>query len=171
MRAEKLQLVKDLGDLMGSSAHVFMMSYQGLEVADFSELRGKLAEAGAECHVIPNRLAAKAVEVGEIGGLDQFTFKGDNAMITGGEDVVRVAKALDSFASAHDEVEIRGGALRGSFLEAKDISALAKLPSREILYAQLLGVLEAPKRNLVGVVNAKVSSIVYVLQAYLDSKK
>lgn len=171
MRAEKLQLVKDLGDLMGSSAHVFMMSYQGLEVADFSELRGSLAKTGAECHVVPNRLAAKAAEVAEVGGLDQFPFKGDNAMITGGEDVVSVAKALDGFAKKHDGVELKGGALRGKFLEAKDIAALATLPSRDILYAQLLGVLEAPKRNLVGVVNAKVASIVYVLQAYLDSKK
>jgi len=171
MRAEKLQLVKDLGGLMGSSAHIFMMGYQGLTVAEFSDLRQKLAGAGAECHVIPNRLARTAVAECDVEGFGEFDFKGDNAMVTGGEDVVSVAKALKTFSKEHDELEIKGAAVSGKFLGPADVKALAELPSREILYAQLLGVLEAPKRNLVGVVNAKVASIVYVMQAYLDSKK
>lgn len=170
MRAEKLQLVKDLGDLMGASTHVFMMSYQGLTVAQFGDLRRQLAEAGAECHVIPNRLARKAAAENDA-GLDAFPFRGDNAMVTGGDDAVKVAKALKSFAKSHDTVEVKGGALRGRFIDASSFDALAELPSREILFAQLLGVLEAPKRNLVGVLNAKVASIVYVMQAYLDSKQ
>jgi large subunit ribosomal protein L10 len=171
MRAEKTQLVQDLGDLMGSSAHVFMMSYQGLTVAQFSELRGKLAAAGAECHVIPNRLARKAAETVGLDALAKFSFKGDNAMVTGGADAVGVAKVLKTFAKDHDVVEIRGGALSGKSLDGTAVEALADLPPAEILYAQLLGVLQAPSRNLVGVLNAKVASIVYVVQAYLDSKE
>lgn len=171
MRAEKLQLVQDLGDLMRSSAHVFMMGYQGLSVAEFSELRGKLAGADAECHVIPNRLACKAAESLGLDGLAGFPFAGGNAMVTGGEDAVAVAKVLKAFAKEHSKAEIKGGSLRGKALGAADVTALAELPSREILLAQLLGVLEAPKRNLVGALYAKVASPVYVLQAYLDSKK
>lgn len=171
MRAEKTQLVNDLVDLMGSSGHVFMMSYQGLTVSEFSDLRRKLAESGAECHVIPNRLASRAAREAGIDCLSEFSFKGDNAMVTGGEDVVSVAKALKAFAKDHDEVELKAAALRGQLLRQTEIEALAELPSREILYAQLLGVLEGPKRNLVGVLNAKVASIVYLVQAYLDSKK
>ena len=171
MRAEKLQLSKDLGALMRSSAHIYMMSYNGLTVSEFSELRSKLAGADAECHVIPNRLARKAAENLGVDSLQEFSFKGCNAMVTGGADSVAVAKIIKAFAKQHDKLVIKGGSLRGKFLAAADVEALAELPSREVLLAQLLGVLEAPKRNLVGVLNAKVASIAYVLQAYLDSKK
>jgi len=171
MRAEKLQLSKDLGALMGSSAHIYMMSYQGLTVAKFGDLRRKLAVLGAECHVVPNRVVLKAATAAKIGGLERAELKGDNAMITGGADSVAVAKVLKAFAKDHEQVRIKCGTLQGKYLLADEVAQLADLPAREILLSQLLGVLQAPQRNLVSVLNAKVASIVYVVQAYLDSKQ
>jgi large subunit ribosomal protein L10 len=170
MRAEKKQLVQDIGTLLTSSGHVIFVSYKGLKVADFSDFRQGLAKVGAECHVIPNRLLRKAAEVHGLTSLAEATLTHDNAMISGGEDAVAVAKVVRDFAKSHDAVNLKIGALDGRLLKSAEIEDLAALPSREILLAQLLGVLQAPARNLVGVLHAKTASVVYALQAYLDKK-
>ena len=171
MRAEKTQLVKDIGALLDASSHMFLVNYQGLKVSDFRSLRDALAKVGAQCHVVPNPLLRKAAEQRKLPCLDGLPLTADNALITGGTDPVAVARVLRDFAKTHEKMKIRAGALSGVLLGSRQVLDLADLPPKEILQAQLVGVLAAPLRNLVSVLNAKVASIVYVLQACIDKKK
>ncbi len=171
MRAEKKQLVRDIGKLLESSDHVFFVGYKGLKVKQFSELRASLNKVGAECHVVPNRLVRKAAEFTGLTGLADQELTEDNAMISGGSDTVAVAKVLRDFTRGNDKVTVKLGSLSGRVLNVADIQELALLPSREVILAQLLGVLQAPARNLVGVLSAKTSSIVYALKAYMDKQQ
>jgi large subunit ribosomal protein L10 len=171
MRAEKKQLVQDIGQLLQSSAHLFLVTYKGITVEQFSDLRTKLAAQGAECHVVPNRLFKRAAEEAGLESLTAVPLAGDTAVVTGGEDAVAVAKTLRDLVKGIDAVTLKAGALDGKRLEPNEIVDLAALPGREILLAQLLGVLQAPARNLVSVLSQKTASIVYVLQAYADKQQ
>ena len=95
---------------------------------------------------------------------------GDNAMVCGG-DIVAVAKIVKEYAKSHDKAPVRLGVIDGHLITADQVGELADLPPREVLLAQLLGVLQAPASNLVRVLNAKLASVVYVLSAHLKNKE
>lgn len=172
MRFEKQQLVNDIKGYLDSTEHLFLVGYNGLRVSDFNKLREDLGEKGAECHVVPNILFQKAAEETGFSCLsDDSVVYGDNAMVAGGEDAVGIAKTLRDFAQENEALVVKCGCLDGSYLDNEDIVQLANLPSREQLLGQLLSVLQAPSRNLVSLLNTKVSTIVYALQAYMDKKQ
>ncbi len=170
MRTEKLQLVKDIGVILNESDFVFLISYKGLKVADFSELRNKLAEQNAGCHVLKNRLIRKAAEHEGIEDFAAMDLIGDTAVVSGSGDPSAVAKVISVFSKDFDVVTPKFGYMDGSLLSHGDVNAIAELPSREVLLAQLLGVLEAPSRNLVGILHTKSSEILNVLNAYKNKK-
>jgi len=172
MRTEKKQLVKDIkGLLEPSAAGVFLVGYRGLQVKQFSALRQTLADGGAECHVVSNSLLALAA--GQLGwsGLAKLKLSAETAIVVGGDDPVMVAKVLKSFAKANPQLQFKAGVLEGKLYEAAQMEQLAELPSRDVLLGQLLGTLQAPAQQLVGILNAKTASVVYALQAYLDKKQ
>jgi large subunit ribosomal protein L10 len=171
MRAEKQQLVQDLQGLIGLSSGFFLIGYKGLTAAEFTDLREKLAAIGSECHVIPNRLFKRAAAEAGIESLSEVGIAGDNAMVCGGEDAAAVAKIVKDYAKEHEEAPIRMGVLDGNVLTAEQVVALADLPPKEVLLAQLLGTLQAPASQLVRVLNAKLASVVYALSAYLRKKE
>lgn len=171
MRVEKVQIVKDIGMMLKESDFVFLITYKGLNVADFSELRGSLAEQNADCQVLKNRLIRKAAEEA---GLEEFTkieLSGDTALITGQGDPGAIAKVIDDFGKKCEQVVPKSGFLDGSIISESDVKAIASLPSREVLLSQLLGVLQAPSRNLVNVLHIKTCEIVNVLNAYKNKKE
>lgn len=171
MRSEKLQISKDIQALLGDSGSSFLVTYKGMKVAEFSALRKELMAAGSQCHVVPNRILRRAAT--DL-GLDAYAgqkLAGDTALVTGGKDPARVAKLLKEFTKAHPAMKFKAGALDRKALSKEEITALAELPAREVLLAQVLGVLQAPSRNLVSVLNQKVASIVYVLKAVADKKE
>ncbi len=172
MRPEKQQLVEDIRQLIEPSPAVFVVTYKGLNSAQFTRVRNELAEQGAQFHVVPNRLLKRAAYECGITALAGYSLEGDSAVIIGGSEVVRVAKKVRDFAKeTQDVMSIKCGFLGGKALNAEEVKQLADLPSREVLLAQLLGVLNAPARNLVGVLYAKKASIVYALNAYLNQKE
>lgn len=99
---------------------------------------------------------------------DKLELKNDTAMIYGKGDCSAVAKLISEFGKNCAVVQPKGGYLDGAVLGAAEIAALADLPAKPVLQAMLLGVLQAPSRNLVTVLNAKASSIVNVINAYKD---
>lgn len=171
MRPEKQQLAQDIRQLIEPSAFVFLISYQGLEVDDFEALRTSLGACEAECHVVPNRMFRHAVQGTGAEILAELQLRGETAMVTGTGDAVAVAKALSDFMKDKEGVTVKGGSLDGRSLGPDGVGQLSKLPPREVLLAQLLGVLNGPARNLVGVLTSAKSGIVYALQAYLNSKE
>ncbi|OGV45157.1 MAG: 50S ribosomal protein L10 [Lentisphaerae bacterium GWF2_44_16] len=166
MRVEKTQLVSDIGKLLNDSSFMYFVSYKGLSVKDFSEFRGALAQHDAKCHVLKNRLIKKAAELKGITALGNLKLREDTALITGKGDPGAVAKAIETFLKTHEALAPKGGLIEGELLSGSDVKAIASIPPREVLYAQLVGVIQAPTRNLVTVLNAKVASLVNVLNAY-----
>jgi large subunit ribosomal protein L10 len=171
MRAEKKQMVDDIGRMLSASKYVFFVSYKGLTVKDFSNLRTDLAKGASECHVFKNRLIKKAAELNGIKALSDIRLKDDTAVVTGRGDVGVVAKILSDFAKGKDKLAPKCGYLDGSVLSANDIKAISTLPSKDVLRSQLLGVLQAPSRNLANVLYAKLCQIVNVLNNYKEQKE
>ena len=157
--------------MLDKSSGAFLVAYKGLKVSHFREFRKLLADVGSECHVVPNRIFRRAATEFGMADLGSLKFTGETALITGGKDPVRVAKLVKDFAKDNAALVTRHGVLNRQLLSAAEVKALAELPPREYLLAQLLGLLQAPARQLVTVLNAKAASIVYLLQAYTDKKK
>lgn len=168
MRSEKTYLVRSIGQMISEADYCYFVSYIGLPVKDFSELRNQLAAQQATCHVLKNSLIRKAAADLKIEGLDAIELKGGTAMVYGKGDCSAVAKILQEFGKKIDKVQAKGGYLDGAILRSEEVAALAELPAKPVLQAMLLGVLNAPARNLVSVLNAKASSIVNVINAYKD---
>jgi large subunit ribosomal protein L10 len=168
MRIEKKQLVNDICSLIDNSAFLYMVSYKGLKVSEFDELRQSLDEVNAECIVLKNKLIKKAAELNNKESLSKINLSGDTALVSGSGDPGAVAKSLSDFAKKHKQVTFKGGYLDGSVLTDTDVTAISKLPPKEVLQAQLLGTLQAPASSLARLLNAKLSGIAYVLNAYKD---
>jgi large subunit ribosomal protein L10 len=171
MRAEKTQLVKDIQALVESSSNLFLIGYKGLTTVDFSALRRVLLGCGAQCHVVPNRILKIAAGASGLTALGQAELKLDTALVTGGTDPVGVARVLRDFAKSHASAAIKLAVVERKLCTPAQAAALADLPSREVLQAQLLGLLNAPATRVVQVLNAKVASVVFVLNAYLSQKE
>ena len=168
MKAEKTLLIEDLLKRVNASPFLFVVDYTGLTVEKFAELRKRLASCESEIHVFKNNLVRKAAErAGYPAGLGDVLV-GQTAVVTGAQDVCAAAKVVKNFADEFKKPEIKGGVLDGALLDAAGIKALADLPSREVLLAQLLGVLQAPASKLVRTLNEPAASLARVLQAKAD---
>jgi large subunit ribosomal protein L10 len=149
----KKQIVAEIAEKFRASKSTVIVDYRGLNVAEITELRKRLREAGVEFKVYKNTLTRRALaEVGLEGLNDVFT--GPNAIAFSNEDVVAPAKILSEFAKEHEALEIKAGVIEGNIATIEEINALAKLPSREGLLSMLLSVLQAPIRNFALVTKA-----------------
>jgi len=168
MRNDQRYIVEYISNLIKDSDYVYFISYAGLTVKAFSELRATLAGNGAECHVLKNTLIRKAGEALSIEGFASLPLTEATAMISGKGDAATAAKAIVEFGKKFEIVAPKGGYFEGELLSAAAVADIATLPSKPVLQAMLLGVLQAPSRNLVSVLNAKAASILNVLNAYKD---
>ena len=168
MRSEKLHLANYIGNHMDGADYVYFVSYDGIKVKDFSQLRNKLAAVGANCHVLKNRMIKKSAELRGIAPLAGLTLKGASAMVSGKGDASEVAKILREFGKTNDKVAPKGGYLDGALLTPSDVEVIASLPSKDAMRAQLLGTLQGVPRGLACLLNAKAASILNVLNAYKD---
>ena len=145
--------------------HLMVITHQtGLTVAEVSELRNQMRDAGAKFRVTKNRLAKIAIKGSKFEQLaDQFS--GPTAIAVS-EDPVAAAKVVSDFAKTNDKLVILGGALGEKALDAAGVAALAKLPSLDDLRSKLIGVLQAPAGKLASVVQAPAAQLARVLSAY-----
>lgn len=169
-RPEKGQLVQDIRELIESSDSFFLITWKGLTTAAFSELRDAVSKLDGVCHVVPNRLFLRAAAECGLAGFAENALTGDTSLV-GSSDAVALAKRLRDFGRVHPEVSFKAGVTEGNVLTGAQSASLADLPPKEILQAQLLGLLQAPSGKLVGVLHAKLSSVVYVLNAYLKTRE
>ncbi|MFE8698590.1 50S ribosomal protein L10 [Cytobacillus sp. FJAT-53684] len=144
---QKKQIVVEIADKFKASASTVVVDYRGLTVAQVTELRKQLREAGVEFKVYKNSMTRRAAESAELAGLNEV-LTGPNAIAFSAEDVVAPAKIINDFAKKHEALEIKAGVIEGNVATAEDVKALAELPSREGLLSMLLSVLQAPIRNL-----------------------
>ena len=163
MHPDKANIVDDLQVKLNASPFLFVADYTGLKVDQFSELRTRLWNAGARCHVVKNtflKRAAAGAGLPELGEL-----KGQSAIILGDRDVAAAAKVLKTFAAEFKKPSVKIGVVDRAVVSAEQIEAIADLPSRDVLLATLLGVLNAPASKLVRVLNEPASSLARLLKA------
>ncbi len=168
MRSEKFHLVSFIGSLLKDSDYVYFISFQGMTVKDVSELRNKLSEVGAGCHVLKNALISKAAELNDVTAMKDLKLTEGTALVCGKGDASTVAKVISEFGKTHEQVKAKGGLMDGALLSVSDVAAIADLPSKDALRSQLLSVLQGPARNLASLLNNKAASILNVLNAYKD---
>src|SRR5947207_325684 len=145
-----------------------MVENRGMAVADMTRLRAKARASGVYFRVVKNTLVRRAVANTPFAGLSD---KMVGPLAYGmGTDPVAVAKVLNDFARGNDKFVITGGAMPGQLMSAKDIAALAALPSRAELIAKLLGTMQAPIAKFVRTLNEVPSKFVRTLAAVRDAK-
>ncbi|EJW18308.1 50S ribosomal protein L10 [Paenibacillus alvei] len=149
----KQQAVQDIAEKLRGSATTVVADYRGLSVAQVTELRKQLREAGIEFQVLKNTLVRRATAEAELSELDEV-LSGPTAIAFSREDAVAPAKILNDFAKKNEALEIKGGVVEGRVVDVDQIKALAALPSREGLLSMLLSVLQAPMRNFALAVKA-----------------
>jgi large subunit ribosomal protein L10 len=135
------------------SATTVVVDYRGLNVAQVTELRKQLREAGIEFTVLKNTLLRRATAAAELTELDSV-LTGPTAIAFSGEDAVAPAKILNDFAKKNDALKLKGAVVEGRVIGEEEVKALAELPSREGLLSMLLSVLQAPVRNFALAVKA-----------------
>jgi len=164
MRAEKQILTKEYVARLNGSPFFIVVDYRGLKVLHLNELRKRLAQAGAEIHVVKNsifQIAAKEAGIGELNG----ALAGQVAVVTGQKEITATAKALKNFSAEFDKPKVKFGYLNNQRLEEAAIKALADLPSLDVLRATLLGLLNAPATKLAVLINTPASQLARVIQA------
>lgn len=148
----KQQEVEVIAAKLRESTTTVVADYRGLNVAQVTQLRKLLREAGIEFQVLKNSLVSRAAASAELSDLDAV-LTGPTA-IAFGKDVVAPAKIISDFAKKNDALKVKGGIVEGRFVDAAQIKALADLPSRDGLLSMLLSVLQAPVRNFALAVKA-----------------
>jgi large subunit ribosomal protein L10 len=169
MRPEKASIVSELSEALKRSPFVLVTDYRGMKVVDFGELRNRLAPARAEVHVVKNnflKLAMADSGFPEIG--DQFV--GQTAVVTGEADVAPVAKIFKTFATEFKLAALRVGFVDRAVLSTTELETLAELPTREILQAQLLGLLLSPATRLVRLFNEPAAALARLLSAKAEKE-
>jgi large subunit ribosomal protein L10 len=167
---EKELIVEELTDKFTNAQTAILTDYCGLDVAAITELRAKLREAGVDYKVVKNtlaRLAAKNAECDEVN--DYLT--GPTAIAFSEESPVAPAKVLSEFAEDHEELKIKAGLLEGEIISLEQVGALADIPPRDTLIAQLLANMKAPISGLVNALNEPLSKFTRVLSAIKDEKE
>jgi len=164
MRPEKASIVSDLAEKLERSPFILVTDYQRMNVNHFADLRNRLAASGAEVHVVKNSFLKRAMTDS---GLPDVATKltGQTAVVTGEKDAAPIAKILKTFAAEFKIAALKIGVIDKAVLSTQEVEALAELPSREVLLAQLLGLLMSPATKLVRILNEPGASLARLLNA------
>jgi len=162
---EKVEAVEELKSRLNGVKAVVLTEYRGLTVQQLGDLRKQLRAVSAEYKIVKNRLARLAIASSELQGLGTH-LKGPTGVIFSKEDPVAVAKAVHAFARTNQALAVKAGYVEGQMLAPAGLKALADLPSREAIRAQLVGSIQGVLAGLVGVLAAPQRELVYVLQQH-----
>lgn len=168
-REKKEQMVAEYVRLFSNSQALVIVDYRGLPMKVINKLRADIRPAGSKFMVVKNTLARIALQQAGL-AVPQDLLKGTTAITVCGPDVAATVKALKAVAQDTKVLQIKGAILGHSVLDAAGAEALADLPPREVLLAQVVGAVQAPLSGLVTVLSAPMRGLVTVLKAYADKK-
>jgi large subunit ribosomal protein L10 len=169
VRTAKVATVDELKAKVDASSTAVVTEYRGMTVAQISALRRQLRSLDADYKVFKNTLVRRAIVGTSVEPLDEFLI-GPTAIAFVNGDVSAVAKALRDFAKATPTLVIKGGVLDGKVLSKGDLTALADLPTRDVLLARFAGLLASPLSTMAGLLKAIPQNFAYGLSALIDSK-
>jgi len=150
---QKQQVVAQLAERIQGSVAGIIVDYKGITVEDDTKLRKELRESGVKYTVVKNTLIKRAAEKAGLNGIDDV-LNGTSAIATSAEDYVAAARILQKFAEQHDNFKVKTGYLDNEVISLDKIQSLAKLPSREVLLANVLGAFQAPIASFARAVQA-----------------
>ncbi len=150
---QKKQAVADLAERIQNSVAGIIVDYKGITVEDDTKLRKELREADVKYTVIKNTLIKRAAEKAGLSGIDEV-LNGTSAIATSENDYVAAARILQKYADGHDNFTIKTGYLDNEVISLEKVQSLAKLPSREVLLANVLGAFNAPIASFARAVQA-----------------
>ena len=169
-RDQKAAVVEEVAAQIKESEAVFAVDYRGISVPQAAELRVKLNEAGARFRVVKNTLTLLAADKAGADSLKEvldgptaFTF-----VTAEGGDVALAAKALAQFKRENDLLDFKGGVMNGEVLTAEQIAEISRLPAKDVLHGQLVGVIASPITGLVRGLNALIAGLAIQLQKIAD---
>ena len=148
----KQPIVAEISDLLNGAASAVAVDYRGLTVAQDTELRKQLREAGVTYKVYKNTLIRRAAEGTDFAALDPH-LEGPTAIAVSKEDATAPARILAEFAKKADKLEIKAGVVEGTYYDAKGMQAISSIPSREVLLGRLFGSMKSPIANFARVLN------------------
>lgn len=161
-RAQKEKVVEELGQIFESSGVVVVARYEGMTVAQMQDLRAEMRSAGGSVRVAKNRLAKIALEGKPCESIGNLLT--GMTVLAYSEDPVAAAKVTEKYAKGNEKFVILGGAMGSSALDAAGVKAVAAMPSREELIAQIVSSIGAPASNIAGAIGAPASNIAGILK-------
>jgi len=168
-RKQKEVIVQDVKQKVQDAKSVVFVDYKGLGVSDTQELKKQLRSEGVEYQVLKKKLFLRAAKDAGL-EVESALLEGQFSVAYSLQDEVSAAKIIDSFAKGRGDIRILGGVLEGNVIQAENVKALAKLPSREELLAKMVGSIKAPISGFVNVLSGNTRSFVQVLKAISESK-
>jgi large subunit ribosomal protein L10 len=166
-KEQKTAVVEEIAEQIQSAQAIFAVDYRGISVAQVADLRSRLREADARFRVVKNSLSERAADQAGADGLKPMLV-GPTALAFVQGDAALAAKALNDAARQLNLLDFKGGVMNGAALSADDVRSIARLPSREVLNAQLVGTIAAPITGLVRTLNALIAGLAIQLQAIAD---
>jgi large subunit ribosomal protein L10 len=166
-RDQKSAVIDEIADQIQAAEAIFAVDYRGISVTEVADLRTRLRAADASFRVVKNSLSERAADKAGMETLKPMLV-GPTALTLVQGDAALAAKALNDVARQLNLLEFKGGLLNGSVLTGDDVRSIARLPSREILYSQLVGTVAAPLTGLARGLNALITGIAIQLQAMAD---
>ncbi|HEV3070750.1 MAG TPA: 50S ribosomal protein L10 [Solirubrobacteraceae bacterium] len=168
-REQKAEAIAEIAGNINESQAIFAVDYRGISVPQVAELRAKLREADASFRVVKNSLTERAAD--ETGAAELKTYlQGPTALTFVRGDAALAAKAVADYARATQLLPFKGGLMDGSVVDAEQIRAISRLPSREVLYGQLVGIVASPVSGLVRTLNALISGLAVALGQVQEQK-
>jgi large subunit ribosomal protein L10 len=162
-RDQKSAVVQELAEQIRSAETIIAVDYRGISVSQVADLRAKLRDAEARFRVVKNSLTERASD--EAGAeMLRPMLEGPTALTFISGDAALAAKALNDAARTLGTLEFKGGVMNGALLSADEIRSLARLPARDVMYAQLVGMIASPLSGLVRTLNALISGLAIQLQ-------
>ncbi len=167
----KQQVVADIVEKFKNAKNVVVVDYKGLTVEEVTALRAKFRAAEVDYVVYKNTLVSRALAELNITGMEEV-LKGPSAFAFSNRDEISAAKVIKEYIENDKRkiLSIKAGLLEGKVMNAKAVEALADLPPKEVLVARLMGSLNAPITNFVGVLSATLRSLVYAVEAVRKQK-
>jgi large subunit ribosomal protein L10 len=169
-REQKAAAVADIAESIKEADAVFAIDYRGISVPQAAELRTRLRDVDATFRVVKNSLTERAVDEAGADTLKAL-LEGPTALTFVRGDAALAAKALQTFRRETDRLEFKGGLLGAEALDSEQILALARLPARDVLYAQLVGVVASPVTGLVRTLNALIAGLALQLGQIAEKKE
>ena len=169
-REQKAAAVADIAESIKEADAVFAVDYRGISVPQAAELRTRLRDVDATFRVVKNSLTERAVDEAGADTLKAL-LEGPTALTFVRGDAALAAKALQTFRRETEKLEFKGGLLGAEALDSEQILALARLPARDVLYAQLVGVVASPVTGLVRTLNALIAGLALQLGQIAEKKE